>query len=37
MLAYKKCLKEELAWPTDTRFQSISNIMLFITVIPLRN
>ena len=30
-------LKEELAWATDKRLQVISNIMLFKTVIPLRN
>ena len=30
-------LKEELAWATDKQLQVISNIMLFITVIPLRN
>ena len=32
-----RCLKEELAWATYKRFQVISNIMLFKTVIPLRN
>ena len=30
-------LKEELAWATDEQLQVISNIMLFKTVIPLRN
>ena len=30
-------LKEELAWATDKRLQVISNIMLFKTVVPLRN
>ena len=30
-------LKEELAWATDKWFQVISNIMLFKTVVPLRN
>ena len=30
-------LKEELAWATYRRLQVISNIMLFKTVIPLRN
>ena len=30
-------LIEELAWATDKRLWVISNIMLFITVIPLRN
>ena len=30
-------LKEELARATDKRLQVISNIMLFKTVIPLRN
>ena len=30
-------LKEGLAWATDKRLQVISNIMLFKTVIPLRN
>ena len=30
-------LKGELAWATDKRLQVISNIMLFKTVIPLRN
>ena len=32
-----KCLKEGLAWATDKQPQIISNIMLFKTVIPLRN
>ena len=30
-------LKEELAWATDKGLQVISDIMLFKTVIPLRN
>ena len=30
-------LKEERAWATYKRFQVISNIVLFKTVIPLRN
>ena len=30
-------LKEEQAWVTDKQLQVISNIMLFTTVIPLRN
>ena len=30
-------LKVELAWVTDKWLQVISNIMLFKTVIPLRN
>ena len=30
-------LKEELAWAIDKRFQVNSNVMLFKTVIPLRN
>ena len=30
-------LKEELAWATDKLLRVISNIMLFKTVIPLRN
>ena len=30
-------LKEELAWAIDKQLQVISNIMLFKTVIPLRN
>ena len=30
-------LKEELTWATYKRFQIISNIMLFETVIPLKN
>ena len=30
-------IKKELAWATDKRLQVISNIMLFKTVIPLRN
>ena len=30
-------LKEELAWATGKQLQVISNIMLFKTVIPLRN
>ena len=30
-------LKEELAWVRDKQLQAISNIMLFIAVIPLRN
>ena len=30
-------LKEELTWATDKWLQVISNIMLFKTVIPLRN
>ena len=30
-------LKEELAWAKDKLFRIISNIMLFKTVIPLRN
>ena len=29
--------RQELAWTTDKRFRVISNIMLLITVIPLRN
>ena len=32
-----RCLKEELAWATDKQLRVISNIMLFKTVIPLRN
>ena len=32
-----KRLEEELAWATYKRFQVISNIMLFKTVISLRN
>ena len=32
-----RLLKEELACATDKRHQVISNIMLFKTVIPLRN
>ena len=32
-----KCLKEELVWATDKRLWVISNIILFKTVIPLRN
>ena len=32
-----KLLKEELAWGIDKQFWVISNIMLFKTVIPLRN
>ena len=32
-----RCLKEELAWATYKRLRVISNIMLFKTVIPLRN
>ena len=32
-----EAIKEELAWATDKRLQVISNIMLFKTVIPLRN
>ena len=32
-----KCLKEELAWAIDKQLCVISNIMLFKTVIPLRN
>ena len=32
-----KRLEEELVWATYKRFQVISNIMLFKTVIPLRN
>ena len=30
-------LKEELAWATDKRVQVISNIMLFKSIIALRN
>ena len=30
-------LKEELAWATDKWLWIISNIMLFETVVPLRN
>ena len=32
-----KAFKEELAWATHKWFWLISNIMLFITVVPLRN
>ena len=32
-----KCLKEELAWAADKQNWVISNIMLFKTVVPLRN
>ena len=32
-----RCLKQELAWATDKLLWVISNIMLFKTVIPLRN
>ena len=32
-----EAIKEELAWGTDKQLQVISNIMLFKTVIPLRN
>ena len=32
-----RSLKEELAWATDKWLQVISNIILFKTVIPLRN
>ena len=30
-------LKEELAWAIDKWLQGISNIMLFKTVVPVRN
>ena len=30
-------IKEELTWTIDKQLQIISNIMLFKTVIPLRN
>ena len=32
-----RCLKEELPWASDKWLRVISNIMLFKTVIPLRN
>ena len=32
-----EAFKEEVAWATDKRLRVISNIMLFKTVIPLRN
>ena len=32
-----RCLKEELAWATDKQLWVISNIMLFKTVLLLRN
>ena len=32
-----KCLKEELAWAKDKQLWVINNIMLFKTVISLRN
>ena len=32
-----RCLKGELAWAIDKWLLVISNIMLFKTVIPLRN
>ena len=32
-----EALKEELAWATYRRLRVISNIMLFKTIIPLRN
>ena len=30
-------LKQELAWATDKQLRVISNILLFKTLIPLRN
>ena len=35
-LRVSRRLKEELAWAMDKRLRLIINIMLFITVIPLR-
>ena len=32
-----KVLQEELTWATDNQLQFIGNIMLFKTVMPLRN
>ena len=36
-VSISRCLKEELAWVIDKWLQVISNIMLFKTVITLRN
>ena len=32
-----RCLKQQLVWATDKKLSVISNVMLFKTVIPLRN